>query len=120
LMVAFVTLAFAIIKLEQLATFHNPQVNENTIADYYEPEETLELFGENSSTEFMIAVAVESYFTKKSLIDSRYLKWAAYIWKENSDETSFFELAMRPCSDEDFKKFYPVEKKSELRLNGLK
>mmetsp|Transcript_28086 Transcript_28086/g.34811 ORF Transcript_28086/g.34811 Transcript_28086/m.34811 type:complete len:117 (+) Transcript_28086:81-431(+) len=79
--IAVVTLLFAGLKLFQMLSFYNPTINQNKIKDYYGNEDKLKLVGDDPEINFMIAIAAEDYFTKKSLLDPRWVKLAAYILK---------------------------------------
>ena len=80
LLVAFVTFIYGLQKLLDLFERQNPTintiVNKNVIAN----EERFSVVDQN----FMMAFAVENYFSSETLEDSTYLKWAAVYTSNNN------------------------------------
>ena len=118
LIMIYLFFLFAVVKFLHLVTRHNPQIveydetNAFDAADEYSP-------GENNS--FMIAVGFQHYLTGEPLNDPRYVKWInTYQGQEGS--SFVFEQAnlMQPCTEEDFKKFYPPDKNAESAVEKLK
>ena len=80
-LIVLVTILFASIKLQQLLLHENPTVNSNKIKEYYLPEDKVSLTSQGDNGKFNIAFAVENYFTRANLVDPRYVKLAAYLYK---------------------------------------
>ena len=75
------TILFALVKFLQLVESENPQVTLNLIKDYHQTDEKLLLIDQNGQGNFKIAFALEDYFTKVNLLDPKYLKVAAYLYR---------------------------------------
>ena len=65
---------------------------------------------------FMIAFALEDYFSYETYEDPMYLKWVAYNRVAGIDGYTSREIPIFPCRDEDYAKFYPVDESSKPKL----
>lgn len=77
LVLLYITLVFACVKLVQLMQRMNPTVNTASDKYAYSNDEKLRLKDIN----FMMAFTLESYFTEETKDDPRFLKWVALLVK---------------------------------------
>ena len=68
----------------------------------------------------MMAFSLENYFENKSLNDSRFIKWYAHYVSEIDGVYSASEIPVYPCTETDFARFYPVDRRGESRLKNMK
>lgn len=66
-------LFYGLIKIIHLLTRHNPLINENIIANQFPKAYKVEL----NEIKFRAAFSFESYFSRETINDSRYVKWIA-------------------------------------------
>ena len=92
------TLLYAGIKLDQLLSKGNPNINYTNIDDYISPEERLDL----NEIGFRMAWSVEGNLDKKNKNDSRYVKWMVRFYgKENGVKFEKF-VPFHKCTEEDY------------------
>ena len=73
IVIMVLTLSYAVIKAIHLTSKHNPQINENQIAYYFEATHKVK----PSEINFRAAFSIESYYTRLPINDPRYVKWIA-------------------------------------------
>ena len=71
--ILYISLLFAADKLSSVLQKRNPSVNTYLREEAYSVDDMLSTKDEN----FMMAFAIESYYSSKNLIDSRYTKFYA-------------------------------------------
>ena len=103
LVIMYVTLLFALLKLQHLLSKHNPTVNVFTEHAVF-GESDVWTGGENE--DFMMAFAVVDYVSGEVRDDLSFVKWFAHQWIEEDGVASQVEVDMYPCTEEDFAKFY--------------
>ena len=109
---------FTVVKFQHLVTRHNPQIVE------YEETNAIEAtdeFNPGEDDSFMIAVGFVHFVTGEALNDPRYVKWLDlyYAYESGSFVPKQANL-MRPCSEDDYKKFHPPDKQAESTVAELK
>ena len=75
-----VTIAFGVIKLDQLLSHHSPLVNKHVLSNYLTDRDGLKLSdkpGEGDKAQFPLAFSVEDYLDEKNVMDHRFYKWIA-------------------------------------------
>mmetsp|Transcript_24914 Transcript_24914/g.31087 ORF Transcript_24914/g.31087 Transcript_24914/m.31087 type:complete len:171 (+) Transcript_24914:2-514(+) len=114
LCIIYITFLFCSVKLVHLLERKNPTVNTYMRKDTFDHESKHSF----KDGKFMMAFSFEDYFSNKSLIDTRYVKWFAYYLVSQGGVWDSRELPIYPCTDEDFAKFYPIDDRSETRFNA--
>lgn len=107
---------FSLIKLTHLYSRHNPIVNTYLERDVYGPEDSFDMLAE----EFMVAFTLEDYNTQQTKTDTRYVKFFAEYSNMTSGERDRLEISLHPCTDEEYARFYPVERRSSSVLNSFR
>ena len=68
-----------------------------------------------------LAFALEDFFTQQSKLDTKFIKfYATYKQVKDGEIAEEFEIPLHTCTDEDYAEFYPVDEKSEDKLNLLR
>lgn len=64
---------------------------------------------------------MENFFDHSDLVDTRFVKWAAYHYQVTGGRSSevYTQLDVHRCTDSDLARFAPVELKSSKRLKHL-
>ena len=106
--IATITFLFAAVKMVHLTSRFNPNVSYYIENDYFTDEFKFN-FGRE---QFMLAFAVEDYFTLELKADTRYVKYFAQYGNFTNNVPTYKELPIYPCQEEDYAKFFPVDKKS--------
>ena len=97
LTIVIVILVYATIKFEHLVTKFNPQMS-----SYLQDVESYEKLNLKEKG-FRIAIALEDYFTPKSLKDDpAYIKWVIQIWGKKDGKHYNRLLTPHKCTDEDY------------------
>ena len=61
-----------------------------------------------------MAFAVEGYLDNEIKDDPRYVKWIARIFGATKDQGTYEKIKeVHKCTEEDYSKFSPIEKKSQ-------
>ena len=96
-----ITVMFALLKLQFMLMRKQPEVNEFVEPEFFSPSDSYKLHEED----FMMAISMENYL-KGERMDPRYIQFVATLISKN--EESFLEryVPMKPCTDEQFDKFY--------------
>lgn len=110
------TLAYAVVKMNQLVAGDNPTIVEFFIPDYYSKLDRVRP-GEKG---FRIAYSVEGYLDEERKDDPRYTKWITRLVGRKNNEDYEKVLSHHECTEEDYSQFYPVASKAQSRLDGLK
>jgi len=116
LVIMLVTFMFASIKMMHLLSRYNPNVSYFVMQDNFEPDYEFNFADEN----FMFAFALEEVFTDELKDDTRFVKYFVTYGTYAPDMPTVKELPIYPCREEDYAKFFPVEKKSAGRLEAIK
>mmetsp|Transcript_15874 Transcript_15874/g.19999 ORF Transcript_15874/g.19999 Transcript_15874/m.19999 type:complete len:157 (-) Transcript_15874:1317-1787(-) len=112
----YISFLFGCAKLLDLYTRKNPTINTYPRKEAFSNDERF-----NSKDEdFMMAFALEDFFTSESLSDPRYVKWFAHYSIIVGGEWRSRELPIYPCKEEDYEKFYPIDERSASRLSRFK
>ena len=115
ILISMLVFSYALVKLQHLLTNRNPLVTK------YEEEDALDLVNvwSTSGNDFAMAFAVE-HFEEGPKTDPHYLKWvvAHSIMVNGEFSETFYET--HPCTDDDFGKFYEVEKRSQQKFDQLR
>ena len=99
IMILSLTLLFGLMKLQHLFLRKNPLINTNS-----EPLADDAVFETNSS-DLMIAVTAENYFTGAGLSNPRYVRYNTGIWKKINGVLETLWYPMHKCTAQDHKKF---------------
>ena len=86
------------------------------LTDVYDESYIFEPGDEN----FMVAFALEDYFTYEFKNNSAYIKWAAIFETIEDERHVKQEIPMRFCTDEDYDKFYPVKESNANKLKLIR
>lgn len=116
MIVAFVTMLYGTSKLTRLFQRGNPSINTYVRKDSFLNDEKYLTKDEN----FMMAFSLEKYWAQKGLYDPRFIKWYAQYVIEIDGVYSARELPVYPCTEADYAKFYPVDRRGESRLRRMK
>ena len=117
LVIIYISLMFAALKMLHLWSRHNPQVNTFVEKDAFGTEDVFYPAKEG----FMLAFTLQDYFSKQSKYDPKYLKWFAKYTIYKPDGTSQArEIPTHICTNEDFDKFFPVADRSAAQLETVK
>ena len=116
LVVLYTVFMFALLKLIHLITHHQPDINMYKLTDVYDESYIFEPGDEN----FMVAFALEDYFTYEFKNNSDYIKWAAMFETIEDERHVKQEIPMRFCTDEDYDKFYPVKESNANKLKLIR
>ena len=116
ILMLYITLNYAGMKLGHLMVRHNPLINSVLKTDEVPNDERYDFIDNN----FMMAFGLEDTVTKKSLDDPKFIKWLAYYVEFVDGERIRTELPVYKCTDEDFARFYPIEPSSATRLANAK
>ena len=57
---------------------------------------------------FRFAISFEDYRTEESKFDPRYVQWLFRLHNAKDEVKGEKLLKYHPCTDEDFKEFYPI------------
>lgn len=96
---------------------HNPQVNIYTGYDALDDGDMLM----TSDDDWMMAFAIEDFVSLEPKTDPRFLKWqTVYLQVKDGITVSARSIPNYPCTEEDFKRFNKVEKRSKSRYKELK
>ena len=107
ILILFMVLTFALLKLEELASKSNPTISTSTQEGAF--PFTYEF--DTGRSDFMIAFALVDSSTNEPYSDPRYYKWyARYYEKVNGQKTSQKVVSLRQCTSEDYEKFYEPAK----------
>mmetsp|Transcript_6014 Transcript_6014/g.7260 ORF Transcript_6014/g.7260 Transcript_6014/m.7260 type:complete len:110 (+) Transcript_6014:152-481(+) len=107
LLILYVTLLFAALKLRHLLERHNPNIS--TVVHFNALEKDEEF--DTTQDSFMMAFAIVDFFDG-SLSDPRYIKWVARFNTMDNGDYSTQYVPMEPCKDSDLERFYPIDDRS--------
>ena len=106
LVLTVVTLAFAVVKFEQMWKHHNPIMS--TYEKDIDPDTVVNL----TEDKFRIAFSVADYKKPKNLKnDPEFVRWHFRLKGEKDGEGYEKVLPYRKCTEEDYAEFYPIEPK---------
>lgn len=111
-----VTLLFALLKLEDLLTKHNPLVSTFVEKDAYDPSNKFD----TGYDDFIMAFALISAASMEPYNDPRYFKWlAVYSERYNGEMVNQQVVPLRLCNSEDLQKFeQPIDSAADV-LNKI-
>ena len=107
LIINYLFFLFSMIKFEHLVTRHNP-----SIVEYLETDalDAMDEYNPGEDEGFMIAVGLVRFETGEPLNDPRYLKWVNMHYSvEGGVYIPLQTTSMHPCTEEDYKRFYPPD-----------
>ena len=108
---------FASLKLQHLLERASPQINTYTMEEY--DSESIEL--DTSVHEFAMAFGLEDAATGLLKGDTQYLKWFATVVEVDSGRGSITRgIPLHECTEEDFKRFAPPDKRFATRIESYK
>lgn len=104
---------YALIRFSVLTSRKNPNINKYEILDFYENTDSVDL----QEVGFKFAFTAENYMTGEMRDDPRYVKWIIRIFgKEEGTPPYERVLDYHKCTDDEYKQFYPVSKRSKVKL----
>ena len=116
--ILYVTFLFSASRLVHLFKRQDTLVNTYTNRDEFTDEDRFSV----KEGRFQMAFALENWFKGETLSDEKYLKWFA-----NYREKSLFdgvdtsrELPIYECTEKDYERFYPIDKRSENQFRKFK
>ena len=102
-------------KIQHLFLRKNPAITTFTDPNAFGPEQTFSTGVDG----FQIAIAAD-HFTQGVRKDPRYLQFIARLYFDNEGSISSKYFKMHPCTEEDFEKFYPIERRSASIFESFK
>ena len=115
LILIFVILSYASVKFEHLITRHSP------IMSSYPKDLILDEKISLSQRNFRMAFAIENYypplFLKKN---TKYIKWVFRKYGKKDNESFEEILPSHDCTEDDYKEFYPADRKAALLVENIK
>ena len=107
-----VTLLFALLKLEDLLTKHNPLISTFVEKDAYDPSDKFD----TGYDDFIMAFALLKSKNMEPYNDQRYFKWlAVYSERYNGEMVNQQVVPLRLCNSEDLQKFeQPIDSAADV------
>ena len=116
--VYYLLFLFAVVKFSHLLTKHNPQIVEYEETDALD---STDVYNPGEAEDFMIAVGLFHFLTGEPINDPRYIKWINMFSRfDREGFTPINAYNLHPCTEEDYKRFYPPEKQAEDKVEELK
>ena len=104
--------AYAFIRFTVLTSRSNPNINKFEVMDFYENIESVDL----NEIGFKFAFTVENYMLGEVRDDPHYVKWIIRIYGKEEGTPYEKVIDYHKCTEEDYKQFYPVSKRSSVQL----
>ena len=111
----YLTFLFASTKLVHMFERRNPTVNTYLRKDAFSNEKRLAL----NDSKFMMAFALEDYFSGDIIDDPRYTKWHASFKTYTDGEITAREVPIFKCRKEDIAKFYTIDNRSSRKVESI-
>ena len=115
LVIYTMTFLYSLMKIQHLFLRKNPAITTFTDPNAFGPEERFS----TGIDGFQIAIAAD-HFSEGVRKDPRYLQFIARLYLDTRGTVTSKYFRMYPCTEEDFEKFYPVEKRSKSMLDNYR
>ena len=110
-------LLFGLLKLKHLLSKHNPTINTIEQEDAFEDGE----YFDTAENDFNLAFALTRVTGNQRPISSeRYIKWFARVRDETEERRKQWLLPTYRCTDDDFAKFHPPQRRSKDQVERLR
>ena len=110
-------LLFGLLKLKHLLSKHNPTINTIEQEDAFEDGE----YFDTAVNDFNLAFALTRITGSQKPIDRyEYIKWFARVRDETDEGRKQWLLPTYKCTDDDYAKFHPPQKRAQDRVDRLR
>ena len=115
LFVAFLTIMFAILKLQHMLARKNPDISKFE-SDIFGDDHHFEL---DPRSNFQVAFGIENTISGfKS--DPKFIKFVVKVAKQIEGVYTSKYYPMHACSEDDYSKFFPIESSKQIKLDKMR